>query len=98
PGSPQTAAPLVTAPRGRRPTTSWTPRLSTMIGRTSEPERFARAGDRHRQTAYRSRDWRNPRTGDRAGPWWAGPGSRGRYVGRSHRTEIHPAARQGGVR
>ena len=38
---------------------SWTPRLSTMTRRTSEPKRSARAGDRHRQTAYRSRDRRN---------------------------------------
>ena len=52
-----------------------------MTRRTSEPERFARAGDRHRQTAHRSRDWRNSRprgaeiAGDRAGPQWAGAGS-----------------------
>ena len=43
----------------RRKTMSWTPRSSTMTRRTSEPKRFARAGDRHRQTAYRSRDRRN---------------------------------------
>ena len=46
---------------GRPPTTSWMPRLSTMTGRTSDSKRSARAGDRHRQTAHRSRDRRDSR-------------------------------------
>ena len=45
----------------RRTTTSWTPRSWTMMTRSaSEPERFARAGDRHRQAAHRSGHRRNP--------------------------------------
>ena len=76
PSRPQAVDPTP-ARQDRRKTMSWTPRLSTMTRRTSEPKRFARAGDRHRQTAYRSRDWRNSPAharsgrspaGDRAGP------------------------------
>ena len=50
-----------------------------MTRRTSELKRFARAGDRHRQTAYRSRNRRDSATQERdpgAGrPQWAGAGA-----------------------
>ncbi len=46
-----------------------------MTRRTSELERFVRAGDSHRQTAHRSGNRRDPRARDRAGPQWAGAGS-----------------------
>ena len=58
PSRPQAVRTSMAARPVRRQTMSWMPRLSTMTGRTSEPRRFARAGDRHRQTAYRPGDRR----------------------------------------
>ena len=96
-------AKVASRPAERRTTTSWTPRSSRMTRRTSELKRFVRAGDRHRQTAHRSRNRRDPRVRDRAGPQWAGAGSGPGSAAdcgqrRDRRVEVDPAAREGGIR